>query len=454
MKKLMWICVLVLFIAGLSGAASITVTKPALNEPWTKGQSYTITWTKIGTMPDKVRITLRDKASTTLVQEIMDDAPNTGAYLWAIPTSIPDGEYCIRVRVKTTDISDDSEVFTISASQQPQSPSFKSAKTTAAFKPYATPIKPYLEVVQPVGEASCRNGQHLFIHFEINTMPGDGIEIDFYNESGTKKIYDIYEGTYGGTSVPPAGPDYPRRYYYDWLVPFGNLFSPGYYKIRVHSVGKNLTAWSGRVYITWPMKEYEYYLEPAVATTYCVNDNTLNLPIAIRPKCEEYAKLDHAYVGIDVYRHTDRWRIAIDRSRLRFAIEQFQGKKVKLLDAKLILKRICTAADNSNVLSCASRLYRLDAPIPDPPAMNPRSSPCLSIPKTALMILPDDLTEKAVYVTQTVEHWINGTYPNYGFLLTVADETPTTPYTAVTCKSGYTAQLYVKIEEEYKGYEH
>jgi Kre9/KNH-like N-terminal Ig-like domain len=110
-----------------AGAQTIMVTKPALNEVWIKGQPqpYAITWTKTGTMPNTVRISLRNKASTAVVQEIVDGAPNSGNYQWSVPAGIPDGDYHIRVKVKGADISDDSEVFNISAGQQPESPAWK-----------------------------------------------------------------------------------------------------------------------------------------------------------------------------------------------------------------------------------------------------------------------------------------------------------------------------------------
>jgi hypothetical protein len=129
-----------------------------------------------------------------------------------------------------------------------------------------------------------------------------------------------------------------------------------------------------------------------------------------------------------------------------FPIEQFQGKKVKVIQAKVILKKECTVAENSNLASCARFLYRLNAPLPQATT----GDPCLNTQKTGLVTLQTNVTEEELYVTHTVEHWIDGTYPNYGLLLTVEDETP--PYAAATCISGYSAKLYLKIEEEYKGY--
>jgi Kre9/KNH-like N-terminal Ig-like domain len=463
MRKFVWLCVLLLSISGISSAASITVTKPALNEVWIKGQPqpYAITWTKTGSMPSNVRITLRNKASTEVVQEIVDGAPNSGSYMWPIPVSLPDGEYCIRVRVKTTDISDDSEVFSITAGQQPApGPGPKVKSEVLHMQDYAVPIKPYVTVVRPAENATIHNGEHVPIQFDAFTMPGDAVEIDFYRESGSQKMFNIYYGSFGeGTNAPPVGPDHPRRYTYDWQVPFGDIMSPGYYKIRIHSLGKDIIAWSGRFFMTWPMKEREYTFDAAITNTACITSASGMTPPPVRPKCEQYYKPNHAYVGYDVFDYPGNlttsdgpidhyWRIYARHARLMFPIEQFQGKKVKVVQAKVVLKKECTVNVNSSLPSCARFFYRLDAPLPSAVI----GDPCLNTQKTALVTLPENMPEQDVYVTDTVEHWIDGKYPNYGFLITVADETPPL-YTAATCISGYSVKLYLKIEEEYKGYE-
>jgi Kre9/KNH-like N-terminal Ig-like domain len=463
MKKLVRLFVLVLIIAGSLSAASITVTKPALNELWTKGQSFTITWTKTGSMPNNVRVSLRNKASTAVVQEIVDPAPNTGAYLWLVPTSIPDGEYCIRVKVKGADISDDSEVFRITTGQQPpnQPPSPEAAKSEKVLLQTGVepiPVKPSLVVVRPAENATIRNGEHMYIQFDAFTMPGDAVEIDLYRESGSQRLFNIYYGSFGqGTSAPPVGPDHPRRYMYDWQVPFGDIMSPGYYKIRIHSLGKEIIAWSGRFYMTWPMKEREYIFDAAITNTLCISSTAGLTPPPVRPKCEQLYFPNHAYVGFDVFDYpgsitwTDGevhqyWRWFIRHARLMFPIEQFQGKKVKLIQAKLVLKKECTVNVNSGLASCAERLFKLDAPLPAATS----GDPCLNTQKSAAVFLQNDKAEQELYLTYIVEHWIDGSYPNYGFLLTVADETP--PAVAATCISAYTVKLYLKIEEEYYGY--
>ena len=460
MKKLSTLLALALFISGFSMAATVTVTKPAANETWVKGQSYTITWTKSGDMPANVRILLRNKASTAVVREIADPAPNTGTFMWQVPADIADGEYRIRVKVKNADILDDSEVFKIAAGQPGPSPGPKQKATAETTLLHNTPvlIQPFIKVVMPAEGGAVSNGNHLFIRFDASTMPGDGIEIDLYRESG-QKVVPVYSGAYGeGTSVPPVGPDHPRRYQYDWTVPYGDIMAPGYYKIRIHSLGKNIIAWSGKFYITWPMKEKEYLFEAAITNKLCVRSADGLTPPPTRPKCEQLYYPNHAYVGFDVFDYpgsitwTDGevhqyWRWFIRHARLLFPIEQFQGKKVKLIQARLILKKECTVNVNSGLASCAERLYRLDAPLPAATT----GDPCLNTQKSAAVFLQNDVTEQNLLLTHIVEHWIDGTYPNYGFLLTVADETP--PAAAATCISAYTAKLYLKIEMEYKGYE-
>lgn len=460
MKDLIRFLVLPVLTVGVLSAASITVTKPALNEPWDKGQSHTIIWTKNGDMPDKVRITLRNATTLAEVAVIVDPAPNTGSYQWLVPASTADGQYRIRVKVKNVAVQDDSKTFSIIASQQPLQAPLKT-KANAALAPLTTPIKPSLKVEFPAGDAACSCGNHLYIRFSAHTMPGDAIDIDLWNDSKTKGILSIHSGTYGvGTSIPPAGPNYPNQYIYDWVVPFDEDVIPGYYRIRLYSQGTKLTAWSGRVYLAWPMKEREYWLEATINRILCVNSYDGLTPPPVRPKCENPLPANHAIVGFDVFDYpgsikwTDGevhqyWRVYIRYSQLKFPIEQFQGKKVKLIQAKLYLKKECTVSANSNLASCAGRLYRLDAA---PPGISPSPTlnQCLGMKKTALVFLPNDLAENSYNVNQSVEYWINKTVPNYGFLLSVANETP--PLVAATCISGYSVKLYLKIEEEYKGY--
>jgi hypothetical protein len=118
-KKLGVILVL-LFLMGTSLAAvvsaqTITVTKPYdfPSEPYCTGKTYPITWTKSGTMPDTVKITLRNEASTAEVLVIADPAPNNGTYQWTIPASLADGKYVVRVKAKGAAVYGDSQASTM-----------------------------------------------------------------------------------------------------------------------------------------------------------------------------------------------------------------------------------------------------------------------------------------------------------------------------------------------------
>jgi hypothetical protein len=290
-------------------------------------------------------------------------------------------------------------------------------------------------------------------------MPGDALEIDLHRESG-QKVVPIYYGAYGeGTSAPPAGADHPRRYVYDWQVPYGDIMAPGNYKLRIHSLGKDIIAWSGKFFITWPMKEKEYIFDAAITNAACITSASGLTPPPVRPQCEQPENQNHAYVGYDVFDYPGNltanghpldhyWRCRVRHPRLMFPIEQFQGKKVNVKQAKMVLKKECTVAINSSLPSCYQVVYRLDAALPQATI----GDQCLNMARTALVTLSNTMTEQDVYVTDTVEHWIDGKYPNFGFLVTVFDETPPL-YTPATCISGYTVKLHLKIEEEFKGYD-
>jgi hypothetical protein len=453
MKRTWSILFMFLFLVGLARAVpSITVLKPAAGDPWIKSQSFAITWIKSGTMPNSVKITLRNQNSTANVRDIADGVPNSGSYMWQIPADIPDGSYVVRVKAKGSDVFGDSGIFSIASSQEPPSQHPKFSKQMAK-------IGKFFKVVDPTENSAWRNGQDMYIRFDAHTRPNDGLDIEIYRVVGNQKIGSVYSGGFGeGSPVPPEGPAHPYRYYYKWSIPFGDMFGPGYYKLRFFDWGEQIEAWSPSFYLTWPMKMKEYLLDAAIVNTTCVSDAAGLAPYPVRPRCEELYFPNHAYVGYDVFDYPGSihwedgqvhpyWRKFISHSQLKFAFDQFKDKKVKLHEAKLLLKKECTVNVNSNLGSCAGRLYRLDGPYPTSSQWNQ----CISTQKTALEILLGDLTEKSIYVTQTVEYWINGTIPNHGFLLTVANEDP--PISATTCKSAYSMKLYLKIEVEYKGYE-
>ncbi len=113
MKKPFIFLVFFFLAVGLAAAATITVTQPAANATWVKGQTYTILWTHGRDVPPNVRITLRNEDSTAELKVIADPAPNTGSYQWLVPNDIADGRYRIRVKTLTAEAFDDSDIFTI-----------------------------------------------------------------------------------------------------------------------------------------------------------------------------------------------------------------------------------------------------------------------------------------------------------------------------------------------------
>ncbi len=102
MKKLAVILVLFVLAAVWLSAVSITNPIEITGEPKLTGNACKIIWTKDGTMPDNVKITLRNSTSTAEVKLIEDSAPNNGLYLWTIPADIADGKHQVKVMAVTS----------------------------------------------------------------------------------------------------------------------------------------------------------------------------------------------------------------------------------------------------------------------------------------------------------------------------------------------------------------
>ena len=73
----------------------ITVTSPTATSVWLKGTSETITWTRIGTMDDNVKIHLY--LGTAKKLDVTTGTGNDGSYEWAIPATLAAGKYTVRV---------------------------------------------------------------------------------------------------------------------------------------------------------------------------------------------------------------------------------------------------------------------------------------------------------------------------------------------------------------------
>ncbi len=79
---------------------SLTITAPASISSWTKGNTYTITWSTSGSISN-VKIELY--SSTSLTQTLSSSTVNDGSYSWSISTGLSDGSsYRIKI-IDTTD---------------------------------------------------------------------------------------------------------------------------------------------------------------------------------------------------------------------------------------------------------------------------------------------------------------------------------------------------------------
>ncbi len=111
MKKVLMVFLIAMFIVAFAYSQSITVTNPHSGQTWYKGNTYTITWTKSGSMNANVKIRLYQGGVKIL--SITNSTPNNGSYSWPVPNSLPSGTYKIRVKTIDNAVYDDSEVFEI-----------------------------------------------------------------------------------------------------------------------------------------------------------------------------------------------------------------------------------------------------------------------------------------------------------------------------------------------------
>jgi hypothetical protein len=101
---------------------SITVTSPATGDTWCLESTHTITWTKSGAMPANVAVRLRRAGAPEAelaVVNITDSTANDGSLSWAIPASVPAGDYFIRVRTSSPDVIGNSGTFHINSCTTP-----------------------------------------------------------------------------------------------------------------------------------------------------------------------------------------------------------------------------------------------------------------------------------------------------------------------------------------------
>jgi hypothetical protein len=182
-------------IAG-AAAASITVTKPASPDKWNRNRTYAITWTKTGSMPNAVKISLMDKNSAAVVREIADGVANSGSYSWLVPADVAFGEYRVRVLVKTTQIQDDSDTFSIAVVPLP--PGIKAVKQLALVPVTQGDWTEYQRDAQITNWGNPLREEDWVLHDIYNARPKGyppGAGVNEYAHVGYD--YFSYPGTYG-----------------------------------------------------------------------------------------------------------------------------------------------------------------------------------------------------------------------------------------------------------------
>ncbi len=172
MKRTLMVYLFLILTAAVLSAQTITVTKPGVGQTVLKAETCHILWTKNGTMPNLVRISLRNSQTLAEVLLIKDNAANSGSYDWVVPNTIPDGNYVIRVKVKDAAIQSDSGVFPMIGAP-PTGPS------VVLREPMANKVPPPVLLGKPALSIS---GAGLVVY-------GDSFRITFaYKNSGTGNL--------------------------------------------------------------------------------------------------------------------------------------------------------------------------------------------------------------------------------------------------------------------------
>jgi hypothetical protein len=403
---LLFIIVLGSFTGILSGQ-SITVTKPASGETWYQSQTREIIWTKLGNMPDTVKISLKESNSPVIVLEIADGVSNSGSYSWPIPASVAPGQYKIRVKVKNSTIVDDSGAFTIAGA----------AASITVTKPAAD-------------ERWHRSNAYAVTWTKMGTMP-DSVKIDLYDKNGTAVVKPVAAG------APNTGT-------YSWTVPGDTVL--GEYRIRVKANGANVQGDSGVFHIALvgmtpgtvatARKAFKKGLvqkitvarKPQITNWLGTHSFGTSNPIPPaawqgRPKCDA-ASNTLAEVGAEWFAY-DYYRVGVlYRSRLVFSLSDLQGQAADLLEAKLKLRQVSLVrSGDTNDASCGQSLCVLLAPW----------SSFDHIQIDRIGSLHWWKSEYSVDVTETVKKWLNGSLANHGFLLFGAEAATSKNFSCFSC---------------------
>jgi hypothetical protein len=144
---------------------TITVTSPEAGDTWYKGATYTITWTRSGTMAAHVNIRLRDEAGTDWAHSIADNVSNNGSFSFTVPPTIPDGGYRVRIATVDRNVSGRSEVFRIRSAKT--LPPREVSRLAADYGIENISIRSLV-----TGKPSAKIGGSYYFHYSGDLTPG------------------------------------------------------------------------------------------------------------------------------------------------------------------------------------------------------------------------------------------------------------------------------------------
>ena len=122
MKRTLCVAALAAFILSLPAwGQEIRVTSPVAGARWCIGSSYTVTWTKSGTMDANVSIRLRLRGGGEEgVVTMTDRTENDGSFgPWEVPAGTTPGEYLVRIRTIDGAVTGSSELFDVADCSAP-----------------------------------------------------------------------------------------------------------------------------------------------------------------------------------------------------------------------------------------------------------------------------------------------------------------------------------------------
>ncbi len=184
---------------------AIAVTAPNFGTTWARGTTKAITWNKIGTQDANVRIQLYKGTAKAL--DITLNTPNDGSFDWAIPATLANAVYTVRITTLDGKVKGISKSFTIARGM--------------------------IKVTAPAAGAHWQRG---VVH--AITWTGEGA-------LNANVRIQLVKGDQVSTIVATTANDGS----FDWTIPANRVVAANY-RIRVTTVDNQITAQSGLFAIT------------------------------------------------------------------------------------------------------------------------------------------------------------------------------------------------------------